>query len=1293
MKPRIIPSLLVMFMLFYTANMCHSDSDTTNKIPIELKGGSSFFVKASIEEDAVVFENTGVDPQVISKPVSSYDPTAFSTLIIEYKTKTGLDELKAYVNEPFSEERAFIIGKKLAPSNTWKVLTVNLWKVCAPSRETPVKELRLDFGETPGQQISIRNITIVKASDEDKQKIPIELKGGGAFFVKMSIEEDAVVFENTGVDPQVISKPVSSYNPSAFSTLIIEYKTKTGLDELKAYVNEPFGEERAFIIAKNIAPTNTWKVLTVNLWKACASSQETPVKELRLDFGETIGQQISIRNITIVKASEEDKKKMEEKLSFKKKKKHIPENFERISFEKVLTLGGGIFNQNLLNSALLGWSFVKGDGGEGTWRWDAENVYNGEKSCRILKNNIDGYNSLVSDFVNVESGKTYQISAWIKLHSRSYANTYIKVNQYSKDGKTPDRSDDNSAIYQVPFDQRYPAGAWVDARLTFEVKSPNTRIKIQIMVLSGACDVTLSDIRINTPQLRPLGPNLACDAVQGNTFIPSRYEEPKMEIIPPLTEKIKAIVAARKHSEASVETIAERPRIVVDGKPIPPAFYNGCWFAPERSQYGDFKQAGIRTYFVCLQLGRHLNGKGVWLGPDKYDFTGVEDLLWRVLRVDPEANIVLYLGCDPYVDWGKEHPDEVVQNQNGDKAIVDYHTIRFGGEPKSNERFGPSVVSEVYQTECAAALKKLVIYIKGCEAGKAVIGYHLTGFSDGQWYTWGYFSKDEVHLTDYSPGGQRSFKNWLRRLYKNNIEDLRKAWNDNDITFDTAKVPSSERVMTDRFFAGSQNVVDYNIFYSEGVAETILYLAEAIKEASENKLLVGVYYEDISGMGGINSTNHIALGKLLNSNNIDYLSGPTSYRIRKPGYSGAAKSVFGSTLLHNKLFITEQDWRSWCSVPNSAVENFAYGRAETVEEHNAMVRRESGMMIAYGMGTWWYDLAGCWFRDDGIMAGIREAYKAFEQDLTVAGIPKADLAVFISEESDAYMGPRASVITRYGAITKQISELNTSGVPYRLYLLSDLGRIKLPEHRIYMFINCYVMNKIQTKAIEELRRDGNTLVFLHAPGIIDPNNPDYNTLSDDKLEKRSLAIEKITGIKVRALQTVPGAFPVQSSSKLLDNIKDRLALPLFHSINMDIPNRLEDDGIPTFEVIDKNAESLATYPSSKAISIAYKKFKGYQVIYSGVYTLCDQFINNIARQAHAWCISEPGDAVYANENFVTIHAMHELNDGKKGLHLFRPSRVVDLTTGKIVYDKTNLIELKMKIGETKWFRLMPEFNK
>jgi len=55
-----------------------------------------------------------------------------------------------------------------------------------------------------------------------------------------------------------------------------------------------------------------------------------------------------------------------------------------------------------------------------------------------------------------------------------------------------------------------------------------------------------------------------------------------------------------------------------------------------------------------------------------------------------------------------------------------------------------------------------------------------------------------------------------------------------------------------------------------------------------------------------------------------------------------------------------------------------------------MVRRECGMMLAFGQGTWWYDMCGGWFRDDGIMKGIAEARAAFASDLKLGGKPRAD---------------------------------------------------------------------------------------------------------------------------------------------------------------------------------------------------------------------------------------------------------------------------------------------------------------
>jgi len=895
-----------------------------------------------------------------------------------------------------------------------------------------------------------------------------------------------------------------------------------------------------------------------------------------------------------------------------------------------------------------GWTCAHGEGGTGAWSWDTENVHSGKRAFRIRKDNAEGYSQLVSGFLAVEPGRDYEVSAWIKLHHRSAAGVYFMVSQYRADGdamQLPNAFGDSN--------KRHSAGAWQRLRLVFTVREPNTRVRIHALVAFGPCDVTWDDFSLGPP---------AADAKP-------RYEPPVEETLPPL-EPARQIVAARRRSAAQVEVREGRTRFVIDGKPAPPCFYVSPFWTPNKAQIADFKNAGVRVYLVPLVLGRNVYAnRGPWLGPGKYDFTEVDELLWRVLRVDPEGYVMFYMACDPYRDWGAEHPDDVTQDQNGLKAIVHMHPKRWGGAPEGPERFGPSLVSEVLRGQTAETLKRLVAHVKQSEPGKAVIGYHVAGSNDGQWFHWTSLDPKDLHLADYSPGARRSFRNWLRRLYKDDVAAFRRAWNRPDLTFETVSVPSADRLWADKFLvdpATDQDIADYTRFYSEGVAETVLHLAKTLREASGGNILLGTYYEDIT----CNSANHIALARFLESDAMDFLAGPAAYGVRLPGQCGAIRSVFGSALLHGKIYLTEQDWRSWHSAPNKPNENESWGRAETSEAHNAMVRRECGMMLAYGMGTWWYDMSGGWFRDDQIMAAIAEARRAFDLDLATPGVPRADLAVFVSEESNHYVYPRAAAHMRYNAIIRQVYDLNTSGVPYRLYLPSDLGRLKLPEHRAYLFLNAHVLSDAQRKAIEDLRRDGKLLVFLHAPGIVP-----VGAIHELPLPGQAVAIERVTGIKVRPMPagTPLGAVPVKSDSPLLAHTDGYLAPAM----------RL---GWPAFEVTDEKATPLATYPGTQAVSVAHKQFPDHQVVLAGGLDLSDQFIHNLAKAAGAWCVADPGDAVYASERFATIHALH---GGQKTLRLARPARVTDLTTGQLIADRATTLALDMRLGETRWFHLTP----
>lgn len=886
------------------------------------------------------------------------------------------------------------------------------------------------------------------------------------------------------------------------------------------------------------------------------------------------------------------------------------------------------------------WTWRTGEGSQGEFTWEAALAHSGRRSVRIKKPGAGGYTSLVSDFVAVEPGTTYRVSAWIYPIRRARRGVYFMITQH-KPGDASDQLPNTFGRTSVPFVRK----TWQELEVNVTIREGNTRLRVHCIQAFAASEVCYDDFAIAEAGQEP----------------PARYVPPVPEEVPALGPA-RAIVAERPRARAEVQVRAGRPRLIVDGESIPWAFHV-TWDGKdlEQAHIRDFAKAGARVHLVPLVLGNAAYGRrGPWLGKGRYDFSVVDDMLWRVLRSNPHGYVIFYMACDPYFAWGAENPDHVTCDQNGLKAIVHMHPKRWGGEPVGpGERFGPSLVSHKLRADVAETLGRLVAHVEKSEPGKAVIGYHVAGLNDGQWFQWARLRPDDLHLADYCPGAQASFREWLTRRYGRDVDALRKAWGRPALTFEAAQIPAGERWWNQAVFLDPRtqtDLADYTRFYSEGVAETVMGLAGLLKQATPRPIICGTYYEDIS----CNSMNHVALGRYLNSPELDYFAGPAAYGIRMAGYQGAVRSIFGSTLLHGKTYLTEQDWRSWLSHPSTSARDFSVGRAATSQQHNAMVRRECGMMLAFGLGTWWYDMGGGWFADPDIMAGIAEALAAFGRELAFGGCPRGDLAVFVSEQSDSWISPRHGGTYRYGGITTQIQELNLAGVPYRLYLLSDLGRVQLPEHRAYVFLNPYWLTDTHKRSIARLKRDGKLLAFVHAPGLVGSDDP-------------AATITAITGINVRALGP---------TTRLQQNGADS-GHPLLEGLEGEIALSTGVSG-PAFGVVDAAATTLGRFHGSESIASAARDFGAWKCVLFGCPGISAGFAHNLAKWAGCWVAADAGDAVYANERFATIHALFP---GHKRLSLARPSRVTDLATGQIVADRADAIEVDMARGETRWFVL------
>ena len=754
-----------------------------------------------------------------------------------------------------------------------------------------------------------------------------------------------------------------------------------------------------------------------------------------------------------------------------------------------------IANAGFENGASLPdhWTFSNEDGGEGRWEIGAKS-FAGKSSARVVKTNGAGYSMLVSDFVPVKAGQTYQLSAQFHIKGNSRAKIYLMVSQYLPGSDAMQFPNAFSTVQS-----QYTGEGWNKIKLFFPVREGNTRIRIHMIMAYAPLDITWDDL-----QLR--------EAKAGATDYKPFYEPPIPEVLPPLEPAI-ARLKTRQRTVAQRRVVNGRVRYFLDGKMAEPAFTVLPFVDPNEAHIADFKNAGIKMYMLPLTLGRGVYGDfGPWLGKNKFGFREVDDKLWRILRVDPEAHIVFYLATDPYLKWADENPDAIVRDQNDKKVVVTMHVQDWGRDPIPTasgyqERWGHSYVSAALRRDTEDAIRRLIRHVENSLPGKAVAGYHIAGGADGQFFPWAGFKADgtdpgNFHLADYSPDSRVAFRDWLKRKYKT-ASTLQRAWNRAGVTFENADIPIGARRLAKGFFFDAktdEDIADYNRFYSEGTAETIQDYARVIKQATKGQNLVSTYWED----EGAVVEGHFATGKLLSSPDLDFLAGPTDYGVRMPGEVGEAHSMWGSLLLRDRMWISEQDWRSWHSTSVNAGYDYSVGRATNAAEHNAMVRRESGMMLAFGQGTWWYDMDGGWFADAGIMKGVKEAREAFTRDLSTRGKPHADVAVFISERGLDYL-KRGTESYRYNAIVEQVRELNRAGVPYQLFLQEDVANAKLPDFKCYIFLNAYNIEPNEWRAIQKLKSGGKTLCFINAPGVIKPENVGAKTPAE--------AIEKVTGMR------------------------------------------------------------------------------------------------------------------------------------------------------------------------------------
>jgi len=704
-----------------------------------------------------------------------------------------------------------------------------------------------------------------------------------------------------------------------------------------------------------------------------------------------------------------------------------------------------------------------------------------------------------------------------------------------------------------------------------------------------------------------------------------------------------------EHSVTSIRKHHGVPTLFVNGKPHSDIAYAA--YEPSVEVFRGFSQAGVDLFTFAAtptESGYGLS-RTAWTAPGQYDFSQLDERVRMVLEANPRAYFFprLYLHAPTW--WSREHPgDLVLLDPGGGKPVPLTHA---GGKS------APSWASPTWRKDTVEGLRRLIAHIEAAPYADRCIGYHIASGTTEEWMMWG---ANEDQWVDYSPVNTLAFRSWLRTKY-GTVENLRRAWNAPVASFETVTIPTkTQRRRTElgalRDPAKEQAVVDFYLYNSDMVAETICYFAKAIKEITHRERMVGAFYGyllQLCGEQRQQNAGHLALEKVLDSPDVDFVCSPTSYYFRQLGGEGTSHfmSLLGSVHLHGKLWFDENDIRTSLS-PGRVGE---WGRPENVAGDIVQQEKELANVITNGTAQWWFDVGGNRYDDPTLMRRIGQLTANACEAMDIERDPVDQVAMVIDEKSLCYLRPSDPL----GAwlLVQQLPALQRIGSPVGHYLTSDLPRIA--DRKVFLFMMSFAPTAADRAAIETLKKDKHVLVFFYAPGLY----------RDGKLDEG--AMQDMTGIRLR-MTTTPTELrlAIRPGHRVTDGLS---------GVTCGVPHKT----FPVCFADDPAATVLGTLPDGRA-GLVIKPQKGWTAVFSAVPMLPASLLRRIARLGDVHEYVQTEDVIWASRAMLAICVREP---GLRKIALPRRATVRDLYTGQEVAKSADVFEVKFAPRATRLFCL------
>ncbi len=727
-----------------------------------------------------------------------------------------------------------------------------------------------------------------------------------------------------------------------------------------------------------------------------------------------------------------------------------------------------------------------------------------------------------------------------------------------------------------------------------------------------------------------------------------------------------------KPINAEVRNYKGKPTIFINGEPHSPMIYSltdqpgGRLSTDEVPQLNIklFADLGVKLFQLDLPMDE------IWMESGEISLDRAKQQVNGVLEVCPDAAIFFRLHVNAPKWWIKKYPEENVKYDKYDakpdpesaKRQIIYHDAGLA------ERF--SLASKKWLNSSTEIVEKFCEEFSKTEEGNHLAGIQVACGIYGEWHYWGFMHWEP----DMSEPMRLHFSEWLKIKYGNE-ENLRKAWNDSKVTFESVTVPTTEeRDKTSgavfRDPVKDQKVIDYYTCQHELVKDDVLHFCKLVKETWKRPIITGAFYGYFfSVFNRLAAGSQLDLEPVLKSKYIDYLCGPQAYEPEAylAGEPYRSRSLITSVLLNGKLWLDEMDQQPRRILP--------YGHKDAddpkydyyLSENVSIITRNTMFTHSKGMGLWFYDfgpacmythperagfpnycLTGFWDHPR-YLESIKELKNIFDKKLHEEYKTEADV-LFVYDTKSQYHIKSVGLGDPVSAQIIDWMTLNAfyAGVIFDPVHISDLNKINFEQYKMVVFGNTFVMDDETKKLIKTKIANGNRhILWIYAPAYSNAKTLSEKFVSD------------VTGIDLK---------PTKCES-----------IPEIE-INNDIGSftNPKPDGIcaPLFSISDKEAEIFGKYIHDNSNAFGKKVFPNHTSWFSGLPLTDYNLLKFLFKSASVNVYNDDKDIFYGGNGIITMHTKSggnksiKLKNGKTvNLELpMTPATVlIDSNTGEVLY--------------------------